>query len=266
MTNRRPNSGISWGVPQLDTVNQQTMGFARGLRPTFGNRRSIPIDPTFDMNPKGPRIPNVRPGGPAPQPSRSPWDLDEDSWDVGLGEPEIDRGMGNIIDRRPNDRDWWQDRMADIRGQANTVDPSRDWGDDDWMDVYEPGDAVQVKADGNPNFGKAWDGDSWEDIDPNDASVASMFAESEGWDDDYQQGLKEAWANNDETAFQRWRNLARAYQTSQWQGQPSPTQPDQRVSIPPMRGKPKPKAPTPTVPTPPTGQPDPWPKKQRPIY
>jgi hypothetical protein len=225
-----------------------------GMTPTFGQGRP-PIDAGFN-----------RTAGNAPG-MKSPWDDNpDDAWSDSIGDVDIDPGMGRMIDRRPPDRDWWEDRMADIRGQMNTVDPSTDWGDDRWMDTYEPGDYVQVKADGNPNFGKAWDGDSWEDTDPNDPSNASMFAESAAWDDDYQTGLKEAWANNDETAFQRWRNLARANMQSQWQDQAQTSQPAQPVySLPKQPGKPTPKQPT-TPQVPPYREPDPWPKKQTPIY
>lgn len=190
---------------------------------------------------------------------------DEDTWD---GKQYGIDGISSPSNRRSNDPTWWQGKMDELRGMDNFVDPTQDWGDDDWMDFYEPGDSVNVKADGNPHFGQAWDGDSWEDIDPNDASVASMFAESLGWEDDYQQGLREAWTNNDETAFQRWRNLARAYETSKWQTQQpqtpaTPTTPAQ-PSRPNKPNKPAPPK-APGVPTP-VAQPDPWRKKQHPIY
>lgn len=216
--------------------------------------------------------------------NRGPWDDDpSDAWNDSITDIDIDSGMGRVgggqsmsqygiegisnpSNRRSNDPGYWQDRMDELRGQSNFVDPTQDWGDDDWQDVYEPGDAVNIKAGGNENFGKAWDGDSWEDIDPNDPSAASMFAESRAWDTDYQQGIQEAWQNNDEQAFQRWRNLARAYETSKWQNQqPATPTPEPQYSVPRNPGKPTPK-PAPTPPTPPYQAPDPWKKKQSPIY
>ena len=215
-------------------------------------------------------------------PSRGPWDeTPEGIWTDDLDEIDIDGGMGRIggmrqygaegisspANRRSNDPSFWQGKIDELRSQSNFVDPTNDWGDEDWTQFYEPGDAVNVKAGGNENFGKAWDGDSWEDVDWNDPTVASMSAESRAWDTDYQQGIQEAWQNNDEVAFQRWRNLGRANMTSKWQGQQqtSPAEPVYSVPRNPGNGK-KPQQPKPPSVNPPTSQPDPWRKKQSPIY
>lgn len=286
MSNRPPRRpGFSFGQPQIDQISnvRNRLGFGFGApQPTFGEGRP-PIDDGFNRGGVQRAMPPVRPT-PRTGMDRSPWDIPEDTWEASMGDLEIDRGMGRIGGSRPtgqygaegisapggrrsNDPAYWQGRISDLRGQTNFVDPTQDWGDDDWMDVYEPGDAVNVKADGNPNFGKAYDGDSWEDVDPTDPSVASMFAESAGWEDDYQSGIKEAWANNDEQGFQRWRNLARAYETSKWQNaQPQAVAPDPGYSVPRNPGK-RPAPPkAPAVPTTPVAQPDPWRKKQSPIY